>query len=777
VGKLFKDIATISHIITLQLSQLERAAMNHPISPASNEWQTLAHQCFLKGNYSQAMSLYEQAIAAEPDIKSHYWHLGLVLLVQGQEEEAQTVWMLAIAEVEPDEIEQHTNDLVQVLQTEAERREATQDYSIAWLIRQHIREIDPAQIHNLLILFLLAIELKKFDPEELSNSGLSHLLQIEPKPSVNHDLLMELLYKILDVGILHPAGLEFVEACIPYIEDIETFVGAVIPKALNVAFTQKLTLLAVHLAELCLKLAPENIEVLAYLATFYRRVKEFAKSREIAQKRYELSTTLLDRIYSNHLLLQGLMCAAGYWDEARSVFEQQEKLLLSLPQASFSEATPLSISRLSTSGFAFPYFRNDLAENRNVQNQIAETYLTHVRWENATRVQHYQQRSPQDFLAVSNTSNSRLKIGYLSHCLSKHSVGWLARSLFQHHDRDRVELYGYFVCYRRNDAMQDWYVNQVEHGYKLEEISPESTAQVAEQIYQDGIQILIDLDSITLDLSFDVMARKPAPVQATWLGWDASGLPTIDYFIADPYVLPNSAQEYYREKIWRLPQTYIGLDGFEVATPTLRRDELDIPQDAIVYLSAQNGFKRNPDTARLQMQILKAVPNSYFLVKGIADEEAIQRSFFQIATEVGVSCDRLRFIPEAESEAIHRANLSIADIVLDTYPYNGATTTLETLWMEVPLVTRVGETFSSRNSYTMLKNVGVAEGIAWTDEKYVEWGIRFGTDAALRQKVIQQLHLAKRSAPLWHGKQFAQAMEQAYEHMWLNYLDSTEPIH
>jgi predicted O-linked N-acetylglucosamine transferase (SPINDLY family) len=108
-----------------------------------------------------------------------------------------------------------------------------------------------------------------------------------------------------------------------------------------------------------------------------------------------------------------------------------------------------------------------------------------------------------------------------------------------------------------------------------------------------------------------------------------------------------------------------------------------------------------------------------------AEEKSLKSLFTQIAEEVGVDSDRLRFLPLVPSEAIHRANLGIADVVLDTYPYNGATTTLEVLWMGIPLVTRVGEQFAARNSYTMMMNAGITEGIAWTDEEYVEWGIRF----------------------------------------------------
>ncbi|HEY9658738.1 MAG TPA: O-linked N-acetylglucosamine transferase, SPINDLY family protein, partial [Allocoleopsis sp.] len=131
-----------------------------------------------------------------------------------------------------------------------------------------------------------------------------------------------------------------------------------------------------------------------------------------------------------------------------------------------------------------------------------------------------------------------------------------------------------------------------------------------------------------------------------------------------------------------------------------------------------------------------------------------------------------RFLPEVALEAVHRANLGVADIVLDTYPYNGATTTLETLWMCIPMVTRVGEQFAARNSYTMMINAGIQEGIAWTDEEYVQWGIKLGKDTKLRQDIAWRLKQSRQTAPLWNGKQFTREMEAAYEQMWQKYITS-----
>lgn len=143
-----------------------------------------------------------------------------------------------------------------------------------------------------------------------------------------------------------------------------------------------------------------------------------------------------------------------------------------------------------------------------------------------------------------------------------------------------------------------------------------------------------------------------------------------------------------------------------------------------------------------------------------------------MAESEGIIQERIKFIDPVTLSETHRANLGIADIVLDTYPYNGATTTMETLWMGIPIVTKVGQQFASRNSYTMMINAGITEGIAWSDEEYVEWGIRLGKDENLRRDISWKLKKGRQTDPLWDAKQFTKNMENAYQQMWQIYLDS-----
>ncbi|AOX01411.1 O-linked N-acetylglucosamine transferase, SPINDLY family protein [Moorena producens PAL-8-15-08-1] len=747
-------------------------------------WQQQAEQYLIQGDYSKAATLYEQAIEAEPDVIAYYWHLGLLFLLQGQETEAQTTWLLVMAEAESEQLESWSEELLQVLQREAERRQGLGDDAVAWAIRQHMREICPTNLTNLLEIIALSIKLESFRGDDLTELGVISLLQTHPSPECNQQLLKEVLEQILDAEPLHPASLAFTEACLAYLPNPEVWFWPLLSASMKIGHTLKQPTIAAGFLECYRCLDPEHIEIVRHLATFYQDAGNYDQGIETAKLCYSLSESLPDQISGIQLVLRGIMNAGGYWQEVSAACQTLESLLVSLIKEQPANLSDVETLRLLTPFFSLAHVHDKPSHFRPILNQIAELFQRNIRGYTEEKAEWYVEfiSGEQGVGSREQGAGSRevgnlnkreieeggkttrpLKVGYLSGCLKQHSVGWLARWLFEHHDRKRFQLYGYFVDYKLvNDNLQKWYLNHVDHPRKLGIYFLEA----AKKIYQDQLDILIDLDSITLDITCAVMALKLAPVQVTWLGWDASGLPAIDYVIADPYVLPDSAQQYYSEKIWRLPQTYIAVDGFEVGVPSLRRDHLDIPNDATVYLSSQRGYKRNPDTTRLQMKIIKAVPHSYFLIKGESDQDSITRFFNQIAEEEGVECDRLRFLPEVPTEAVHRANLGIADVVLDTYPYNGATTTLETLWMGIPLVTRVGEQFVARNSYTMMMNAGITEGIAWTDDEYIEWGIRLGKDPALRQQISWKLRQSRQTAPLWNGKEFTREMEKAYEAMW-----------
>jgi len=745
----------------------ERNIMLDSLTAPTTEWQQRAEEYFLKGNYSRAASIFEQAIAADPDVKLYYWYLGLTLLLQGQECEAQTTWFMAMVEGEPEQVNIWNSELVTILHTEAERQEGLEEYSLAESIRQNIREIAPENIDNLLRLLRLLIKLGINTLTDLEDLGIIKILKSDNQPEINLELLIETIRDLLNKVILEPTILDFVDICLPYFENHkEALLTVLVPSCVKIAYSRKIPSAAAQLAEIYLKLSPNNAEVIGLLASFYQNSHEYKKGIDNARLFYSLVERLPDKLYANRQILRGLIGAGGHWSEIYPAYENHQSLLKMFIAENPTELDSSRVSRLFASNYFDPYIRDNPRENRNIQNQILRICQTNVNnYAQETLDKHIQGHSQRK---KQNIPGRKIKIGYVSHCLRSHSVGWLARWLIQHLDREKFVVNAYFLSTNPPyDPLHDWYVNIVDKAFKSDEPS-----EITKNIYADEIDILIDLDSLTLDLTCEVLALKPAPIQATWLGWDASGIPSIDYFIADPYVLPESAEEYYTEQIWRLPQTFIAVDGFELGVPTLNRSELDIPSDAIVYLCTQRGLKRHPDITRLQLKIIKEVENSYLLFKGAAEEDSSKHFINQIAEEESIDISKVRFLPDSLTEAIHRANLGIADIILDTYPYSGATTTLETLWMCIPLVTKVGQQFSARNSYALMMNAGITEGIAWTDEEYVEWGVRLGKDEALRQKVAWKLKKSRETSPLWNGKQFTREMENAYQQMWQIYMES-----
>jgi predicted O-linked N-acetylglucosamine transferase (SPINDLY family) len=521
---------------------------------------------------------------------------------------------------------------------------------------------------------------------------------------------------------------------------------------------------ALKTLQIGLDIDPTNNDLLRSTAGFYIASQQYLPAIQVAAKYFDIVNDSYERIFANHLRLQSIMATGGSWEESISFANLQIELIELLLTSKLYPKYIGDSNRLFLSTFFLHYTSDDPTRNRILQNNLFKLLQRNI-----SDMQVIKDRYPTR--AISSDKRV-LKIGYLSYCLRKHSVGWLSRSIFKYHDRERFSVHTYFLL--SNSEQMDTLQTEIQQNSDKYYHFGNDIFEVANKIYEDEIDILIDLDSNTLDITCEIMCLKPAPIQVTWLGLDASGIPAVDYFIADRYVLPDNAQDYYSEKIVRLPNSYISVEGFEVLFPTLRREEINIAEDQVVYLSAQVGLKRNPNNIKLQMQIIKDVPNSILLIKGSSDQKSVEQLYYQLAEENEISRDCLRFLPQVDGEQEHRANLAIADVILDTYPYNGATTTMETLWMCIPLVTRVGQQFAARNSYTMMMNAGITEGIAWKDEEYVNWGVRFGTDEKLRKQVFWKLKESRKTSPLWNAKQFTSDLEDAYQQMWLEHLEKPE---
>jgi predicted O-linked N-acetylglucosamine transferase (SPINDLY family) len=714
-------------------------------------WHSQVEPAIIQGDFWQVSQFYEELIEREPLEISHYWYLGLAYLLEAREEEAQTTWLFVLSQGDEQEVMLWTVDLVNILDGEARRQLELGNLETSWLIRGHIREISPDNIDNLLRFILLAIDLNYFNKEQLKAWLFVDVLKTNNFQSLDLGLLVEVLEKFLDSQI--PETVPYLEAIFQSHCQRQTFIKVVEAKVPSLARNNKP--LAIDIINTCLAVEPEQIYLLAELYQCYFDNRDFAAAIQVANQLKTSCQGLPSQAVADFIALYVKLFSGDWVDIKADIEEYAESLQKSIAN---QECPRLLDKPYITILSPLTYLEDNPRKNRYISNCIGQLFQEYVR--NNSKCNYLQKSTIKD-------SKKVLKIGYIAHTLYNHSIGLIARWLMKYHDYNEFHVSLYLVSQKEDIITEIFFKNQVNACYNLA-IKPRL---IAEKISQDNIDILVDLDSITNNATCQVMALKPAPIQVTWLGFDASGIPAIDYYLADNYVLPADAQEYYREKIWRLPNSYICVDGVEVASPSLRRDDLGIPEDAINYLTVQTGVKRNPETIRLQLQVLKAVPNSYLSIQGLSDAKSVEKLFFKIAEEEGINYERLKILPLYPT-GIYRANLRIADVVLDTYPFTGGMTTLDVLWMGIPLVTKVGQQWSSRNSYTLMVNAGISEGIAWSDEEYIDWGIKLGKDEQLRRKVIAKLDESRKNSPIWNARQFTKNVENAYRQMWQIYCES-----
>jgi protein O-GlcNAc transferase len=355
--------------------------------------------------------------------------------------------------------------------------------------------------------------------------------------------------------------------------------------------------------------------------------------------------------------------------------------------------------------------------------------------------------------------NRRLRIGYVSADFRDHSVGFFMESLLAGHDAGQVELFGY-ADLPKSDATGARF-QKLFHLWR--DITGKSDQAVAEMIRNDWIDILVDLAGHTAGNRLLVFARKPAPIQITYLGYpDTTGLSAMDYRITDSYADPPGMTEgFYSEKLLRLPRSFVcyrpPTDAPEVSPPP------SLKYGYLTFGSFNNLAKMNQKITDLWIRVLKATPKSRLLIKngGLTDEET-RREFLQRFTSGGIDPSRIDLRPKSATIREHLQTYAEVDIALDTYPYNGTTTTCEALWMGVPVVTLAGKTHASRVGLSLLTNLNFPGLVAETEEQYVEIAADIPALAEMRQTMRDRM----KASPLLDGPATAKAMEAEFRRIW-----------
>lgn len=374
------------------------------------------------------------------------------------------------------------------------------------------------------------------------------------------------------------------------------------------------------------------------------------------------------------------------------------------------------------------------------------------------------------FLDYSCTKQSkRLRVGLVSGDLNDHPVSYFLENMLAHLDQSKIDLFAY-PTHLRTDALTTRIKPFFGAWKPLFGKSDEAAAQL---IHADAIHILVDLSGHTAGNRLPIFAWKPAPVQVSWLGYFATtGVAEIDYLIADPWVLPEAEEAFFTEKIWRLPETRLCFSPPDVG---VKVSPLPALSNKYITFGCFNKLaKMNDDVVKLWARLLLSVPDSRLLLKNRhLVNESMQKNTFERFAAHGIGANRL-VLEFSEPREKYLAAYHRVDIALDPFPYPGGTTSVESLWMGVPVLTLAGERFLSRQGVGLLMNAGLPEWIAADADDYIARAVFHASDihrlASLRNGLRQQIL----ASPIFDAPRFARHFEAALRGMWARWCDQQQ---
>jgi len=365
----------------------------------------------------------------------------------------------------------------------------------------------------------------------------------------------------------------------------------------------------------------------------------------------------------------------------------------------------------------------------------------------------------------------RLHIAYLSADFHRHATGFLMAELFERHDRARFEVTG--ISFGPDDGSD--IRARIARGFdRFLDLRAETDAAIAGRLADLGVDIAVDLKGHTKDNRFGIFARRPAPVQISYLGYPGTtGGAYMDYVIADPIVLPQDQQQFWAERIIHLPGCYQVNDAQRrIAAESPSRAACGLPEQGFVFCCFNNSYKIAPPVFAVWMRLLQQVPGSVLWLYRDNDDAVLRLR--AAAAALGVDPARLVFAGKLPLDA-HLARHRRADLFLDTLPYCAHTTASDALWAGLPLVTCRGESFASRVAASLLAAVGLGELATDTMDDYAALALRLAQDPALLADIRQRLGRQAPEAALFDGDQCRRQLEAAYHKIWQHHCRGEAP--
>ena len=334
-------------------------------------------------------------------------------------------------------------------------------------------------------------------------------------------------------------------------------------------------------------------------------------------------------------------------------------------------------------------------------------------------------------------AHRRQRVAFISGDFRIHPVGYLLIDMIENFDKEKFELTGVFTGTPDGSDLWKRYRCAFDHYLDAKNIP---SLELAKLLRAMEIDIAIDLSGHTEGTKLDVLSHRPAPVQITYLGFPGTlALPFIDYLIADPRIIPPDSQQHYREKILYLPHCYLPRDTSVVPSPiTPQRSDFGLPDEGFVFCSFNHDYKINPPMFKIWMDLLKEVAGSVLWLMKL--NEAAQDNLNKEAIKYGVAPERLIYATRVPRVEDHLARYRLADLFLDTFPYNGHTTAGDALRAELPVVSLCGGSFASRVAASLLHDVGIPELACYSFTEYHYKALQMAKDVSIRERYKTQLN-------------------------------------
>ena len=356
--------------------------------------------------------------------------------------------------------------------------------------------------------------------------------------------------------------------------------------------------------------------------------------------------------------------------------------------------------------------------------------------------------------------HQRIRIAYVSRDFNQSAVAHLIASLFEDHDRTRFEVYALSFGPDDGSALR----RRLERAFdKFIDVRALSNAAAAQVMRDLEIDIAIDLTGHTHGSRIGIFSYRAAPIQVTYLGF-TTGSDFFDYVIVDPFLVPQDQQVFHTETLFHLPDCFLPSDKHRAAAAhTPSREDCGLPKDGFVFCSFNNSYKITPVIFDIWMRLLNSVPGSvlWLASSNLEATENLERE----ASARGVRPERLVFAPKIGDMSEHLARYRLADLFLDTFPYNAGTTASDALSVGLPLLTLSGRTYASRMAGSLLHTLNLPELMTTSFAEYEARALRLATQPEALALVKTKLERARRESPLFDTDRFRRNLESIYQGM------------